>query len=276
MEKASCQKDNPLVSIIMGAYNCDKFVGRSIDSVLNQTYTNWELIICDDASIDNTYSILKEYAEKDKRILILKNESNLKLAASLNRCLSVAKGKYVARLDADDECLKNRLKLQVEYLEKHKNIDVVGSSRILFNELGDYGIAHSNENPTKDTLLFDTPFAHPTIMMKKTTYDYLGGYNTEKDTMRCEDLDLWFRFYENGFVGKNLDIPLYRYHLSEDDYKKRSIKAAIGTTKVFVKGYKKIRIPFYKYVFALKPVIVAMIPNRIMYIIQKKRFETKE
>ncbi|MDK0922904.1 glycosyltransferase family 2 protein, partial [Clostridium perfringens] len=97
------------VSIIMGIYNCEKTLSDCIDSLLNQTYTNWELIMCDDSSTDCTYKIAKRYAEKYNNIILLRNETNKKLSATLNRCLEVAKGEYVARMDADDIALPTRL-----------------------------------------------------------------------------------------------------------------------------------------------------------------------
>ena len=108
----------PLVSIIMGAYNCENTIYDCMESILKQTYENWEFIICDDCSSDHTLEILKKYEKNDKRIHILHNEKNMRLAASLNRCLEVAHGKYVARMDADDISMPDRLEKQVEFLQK--------------------------------------------------------------------------------------------------------------------------------------------------------------
>lgn len=257
--------EKPLVSIIVGAYNCEKTIDKCINSVLNQTYKNWELIICDDCSKDRTLEKLIEYQYKDKRIKVLKNKENLQLAATLNKCLRYVKGKYIARLDTDDECINTRFEKQVNFLEKNKNIAVVGSARIIYDENGEKGVLQSIEYPNKNILLKDVPFAHPTIMMRREIYESLGGYSADKDTRRCEDLELWFRFYEKGYMGYNLQEPLYKYHLDINDYKKRNIKAAIGTSKIFLKGYSKIGVPKYKYIYALKPIISALIPNFIIY-----------
>lgn len=263
---------SPLVSIIMGAYNCEGTISNCIDSVLQQSYENWELIICDDASTDSTYIILNEYKAKDNRIRLLQNSTNKRLAASLNYCLHEAKGKYVARIDSDDEYTPDKLERQVSFMENHPEYDVSGTGRILFDDDGEYAKIYEKTNPSKEDLVFDVPFAHPTIMMKREVYSSLNGYSVVKETMRCEDLDLWFRFFEKGYCGINLHEPLYKYHLSRSDYKKRSLKAAIGTSKVFIKGYKKIGIPQYKYIFALKPIIAAIIPNKLMYIMHRNRF----
>lgn len=253
------------VSIIMGIYNCEDTLSEAIDSIINQSYQNWEFIICDDGSTDKTYEIAKSYEEKyPDKIIILRNKENMRLAASLNRCLGVATGKYVARMDADDISLPERLEKEVDYLEKHPDCDCVGTGRIIFDENGREYVRISNEIPKKENMLLGVPFAHPTIMMRKRVYDILGGYTVSKDTMRAEDADLWFRFFEKNFQGYVLQEPLYRYKETTQDYKKRSLKAAIGTAKVFYNGYKKLEFPKYKYFYAFKPIIAALLPNYIM------------
>lgn len=255
----------PLVSIIMGVYNAKDTIEYCIDSILSQTYSNWEFVICDDCSTDETYSILEKYAKQDARIKILRNDKNSRLAASLNRCLSVASGKYIARMDADDASLPERLKKQVEYLEAHPEIDLVGCARIIFDENGEQGIRRGIEYPNRESLLTDSPFAHPTIMMKKSGYDALGGYNVSAQTMRAEDLDLWFRFFAAGYTGYNMDEPLYLYREGVEDMGKRTLKAGIGIAKVFWQGYALLGYPYRKRIWALKPIIASLVPRKLMH-----------
>lgn len=262
--------DTPLVSVIMGAYHCAGTLGKCIESIMNQTYTNWEFIICDDCSTDETMAVLQEYQKSDSRIIVLHNEKNSGLAASLNRCLEYANGKYVARMDADDESLPRRLEKQVAFLEEHAEYDVVGCARIIFDESGDVGLRKGRAEPQIKDLLTDTPFAHPTILMRKSVYDELNGYCVSRLTMRAEDLELWFRFFENGHKGCNLPDPLYRYHESVSDYKKRGIAAGWNTAKVFVNGYKRLGVPLYKFPLALKPLISALVPNKLNYLYHNK------
>ena len=136
---------------------------------------------------------------------------------------------------------------------------------IVFDDDGDRSIRLGNEHPTKMCLIHATPFFHPTIMMRKDAYDALGGYISSPETLRAEDVDLWFRFFERGFSGYVIQEPLYRYRESLQDFKKRSVKAAIGTTKVCLKGYKKLGYPLYVYPYVLKPLIGAILPNRLMH-----------
>lgn len=263
--------EQPLVSIIMGAYNEENTIAKCVESIIHQTYKNWEFIICNDCSKDRTEEMIESFCQQDKRIILLNNEKNMRLAASLNRCLETAKGKYIARMDADDESLPERLEKQVLYLESHPDVDCVGCNRLIFDENGNIGIRKSLEYPSRDILKRDTPFAHPTIMMKKTVYEKLGGYTVSRDTMRAEDLDLWIRFFANGFKGYNIQEVLYRYRESLGDLKKRSLKAAIETSKVYIRGYKLLGFSLASYVYALKPVISALIPDFIMKRYYKKR-----
>lgn len=254
------------VSVIMGIYDCERTLAAAIESMVVQTYTDWELIMCDDGSKDRTYEIAKAYCDKyPDRMILLKNEVNQKLAATLNRCLSVARGEYIARMDADDECLPERLRVQVDFLDRHLDYDCVGTSRVIFDQFGERGYRINSGEPKVKTLITDTPFAHPTIMVRKRVYDILNGYTVSEETRRAEDLDLWFRFYANGFRGYNLDKVLYRYRESKIDFKKRSLSAAIGTAKVFLRGYRLLGFSHIYDFCALKPILMAVIPNWIMH-----------
>lgn len=261
----------PLVSIIMGTYNCKDTVENAIASMRNQTYRNWEFIICDDASNDDTRKILEKCAKEDSRIRLLQNEKNCRLAATLNRCLKQCGGKYVARMDADDESLPDRLQKQVDFLEQNADYDVVGCGRVFFDENGDYKEQLLTKEPTARMLLTNPPFVHPTILMRKSVYDELLGYSVSERTMRAEDLDLWFRFYANGHKGYNLPEVLYRYHESLGDYKKRTLRAGWNTSKVYWHGYKLLGFPLYQYVYGLKPLISAALPRKFMYWFHRKR-----
>ena len=263
--------NNPKVSVIMGIYNCEDTLERCLDSIINQSYSNWEVIMCNDASTDGTEEVAKKYAYKYKNIILLNNERNMRLAASLNNCLKVANGEYIARVDADDICLPNRFKRQVEFLNKNKEYHVVGSWLTTFNGQEEKSIRKMKERPCENDLLFGVPFAHPTIMMRKYVYDDLGGYTISDRTKRGQDLDLWFRFYHKKYKGYNIQESLYKYQESLDDYKKRTIKAAIGTMKTNYYGFKLLGFSKYKYIYLIKPLISACIPNKFMYTYHKNK-----
>lgn len=249
----------------MGVYNCEETLKESIESIINQTYGNWELIICDDYSRDNTYEIAKEYQKQyfDK-IKVIKNEKNLKLAATLNHCLKYVTGEYIARMDGDDISLPTRLEKQVEFLNKHEEYQVVGGAIIPFDENGEKGIRKCVAIPDKYHLIKNSPFAHPTIMMRKGAYAKLQGYRVSKEITRCEDIDLWFRFYAEGFKGYNLQIPVLKYRESIKDYGKRKIRYSFDTVSVCYRGYRLLNYPKKYYIFLLKPIICSSIPKRLM------------
>lgn len=256
----------PLVSVIMPVFNCESTLSEAIDSIINQTYNNWELIICDDCSTDNSYAIMKKYQQNySDKIVVIQNEKNSKIATTLNRCLDHVSGEYVARMDGDDRSKPERLETQVEFLNQHDDIDCVGAGREVFDETGIRGYYISNEYPQEENRFHGVPFAHPTIMMRTEIYKALGGYRVAPETLRAEDVDLWFRFWEKGFKGYNLQVVLLEYRESKDAMKKRTIKAGIGTSKVLLKYWHQENAGYKNFLLCFKPVLASIIPKSIMY-----------
>ena len=223
----------------MGIYNCGDTLSAAIDSILAQTYTDWELIMCDDASTDNTYEVAKTYQEKyPDKIILIQNEKNSYLAYSLNHCLKYATGYYVARMDGDDISTPDRFEKEINYLKSHPDIQLVGSAMQWFDDVnGPNRILYKPEHTDKWTLHKEIPFHHATIMTYKQVYDSLGGYTVSERTRRCEDYDLWFRFYAKGYNGDNLQEVLYLVREDENAVKRRS-------AKVYWNGYKTARIGY--------------------------------
>ena len=261
-------KDQPLISVIMGVYNSQETLVESVTSILNQSYPNFEFLICDDSSTDDSLKLLSDFG--DKRIKIIKNETNRGLAYSLNKCLSVSKGEYVARMDADDLAYPDRFEKQLSFLEAHRDIDAVGSSVSIWNGKSIVGIRNYPELPTAKHLIKSNPFAHPTMMLRKTVYEILGGYKVDASTKRAEDLDLWFRFFKRGFTGYNIQSPLLRYTEKEIDFKKRTISAAIGIAKVYQNGYRMLGFPKAYDIYATKPIISAITPTFLKLYLRDK------
>ena len=133
------------VSIIMGIYNCAATLPEAIDSILTQTFPDWQLVLCDDGSKDNTYTVAKAYQEKfPDKIVLLQNERNMGLNHTLNRCLQAATGEYVARMDGDDISLPPRLEKEVAFLDAHPEYAIVSTPMIFFDESGDWGRSYAN------------------------------------------------------------------------------------------------------------------------------------
>lgn len=253
------------VSVIMGIYNCEDTLKESIDSIIRQTYDNWELILCDDGSTDRTYELAQEYARTyPAKVRLIKNDQNLRLAATLNRCLKYASGEYIARMDGDDISLPERFEKQVAFLNTNLQYQVVGTQMISFDESGDKGIKYSIEFPDRTYLKYNPPFAHATVMMRKSAYEKIGGYRVHNEVTRCEDVDLWFRFFKAGFQGCNLQIPLYKVRENIHDFRRRKFIDHINAAKVCYKGFKSLGYPMWYYVFLLKPILSGLIPRRMM------------
>lgn len=252
------------ISVIMGIYNCADTLGDAIESVLAQTYTDWELIMCDDASSDNTYETAKAYADRyPDRIKLIRNETNSFLAFSLNHCLQYAEGEYVARMDGDDKCAPDRFEKQIAYLSGHPDVDLVGTAMQRFSDEG--GLANIDRKPARPdrySLRTYIPFNHATIMTYKRVYDQLGGYTVADRTKRGQDYDLWFRFFNEGFRGDNLDEPLYLVREDANAIRRRSFKVRWSTYQTTRYGYKLLKYPKW---WIIRPTVSTIVKSLTPY-----------
>lgn len=266
------------VSVIMGIYNCADTLPEAIESILSQTYDNWELILCDDASTDNTFPVAKSYQERfPEKIILIQNEKNSKLSYSLNHCLKYATGEYIARMDGDDKCLPERFEKQVQFLNDHPEYDLVGTAMQRFDENGLADILYARENPDYYSLRKGNPFYHATIMAHRYMYDKLNGYTVSDRTQRGQDYDLWFRFYHAGFSGNNINEPLYLVRENADAIKRRTAKGRLRAYRTMVYGYKLLGYPKRWLIFPFfRMCVKAVTPYKVMEIYrnwQKERFE---
>ena len=198
----------PLVSVVMPTYNSERFLGDAIESIINQTFRDFEFIIVADKSSDRSDLILDDYAKKDNRIKVFM-EKKKGLIASLNKGCQLAKGKYIARMDADDISRPHRLEMQLQYLEEHPEIGVLGTGIRYIDEAGRLG--KSVRNPRDPKLIkfylhLENCFVHPSIMMRRETIEHLGFYNPE--AIHAEDYDLWARATSVTQVSNLQDILL--------------------------------------------------------------------
>jgi len=196
----------PKVSVIMPVFNEEDFVGDTIESVLNQTFGNFEFIIINDGSTDGTQDILENYARKDERITILTNENNMGLTRSLNRGIENSKGKYIARIDAGDICHPNRLEKQVKFLDKNRDVYIVGSYHYWINEngriIGKYKFPTGRKQIKKNLFGFVSIAAHPTLMIRRELFEKTGLYDISYSTSM--EYELYIRTIKNGWEIVNL------------------------------------------------------------------------
>jgi len=205
------KKNDILISVVMGVYNGETYLKSAIQSVLDQSYENFEFIIVDDASTDNTAAILAEF--QDKRIKVLKNDTNKRLAYSLNRAISAARGKYILRMDADDLCMPERFEKQVSYMEKHPEIGISFGNIACFSDGKVLNILDTNEGDPeyiRANMIFFSTVCHPSVIMRREIFD-MAQYN-EKYTV-SEDLELWLKVLNKYSIKKTKDNTLlYRVH----------------------------------------------------------------
>lgn len=205
---------NNLVSVILPVYNCERFIGLAIESILNQTYSNIELIVVDDGSTDNSLKIINSYSY-DPRLVVVSRE-NKGLVYSLNEAIGVASGKYIARMDADDISLPDRVEKQVDFLVKNQDVAIVGSRTILIDEdgieIGKCKRPLSNSS-VRSYFYYGSPLAHPSItynlnILSKDEIEYLA------DDYPAEDLGLFLRISKKHKIC-NISKPLLKYRITE-------------------------------------------------------------
>lgn len=204
----------PKISVIMSVYNGEAYLAEAIESVVNQTFADWELLVINDCSTDSTAEILSGFSAKDARIKVHTNEENLRLPSSLNKALSLAKGKYIARMDADDICLPNRLQKQYDFMEANPAI-ALSSCRFMTLKNGVIasggGGARSDCESIKALLLVTNPILHPGIIAKA---EVIRALQYDKAFTCTEDLELWTRFLMAGHAVKIQSeyLMIYRLH----------------------------------------------------------------
>lgn len=206
----------PLVSVILPVYNGERFLREAIDSIMIQTFTDFELIVIDDGSTDTTPDILKEYAARDLRILVKYQPRNTGIVAALNSGCQTASGKYIARMDADDICLPERLTRQISFLNSHPDVGVVGTNIQLIDASGNrQGVVLFPETHAQIcwSLCFYNPIVHPSTMMRRDVLFQAGGYRMGYPN--GEDYDLWRRVSKQARLA-NLPsvLLLLRKHAS--------------------------------------------------------------
>lgn len=260
------------ISVLMGIYNCAGTLPEAIDSILAQTYENWELIMCDDGSKDNTYAVADSYRERyPDKIIIIRNPQNLGLNKTLNNCLAKATGEYCARMDGDDISLPERFEKEAEYLDSHPDCAIVSSPMIYFDESGDWGKGTSIPDPSKFDFVHGTPFCHAPCMVRTEAYRKANGYSTDERTLRAEDYDLWFRLYSLGYTGHNLSEPYYKMRDDVNAYKRRKFKFCLNEAYVRFTGFKSLGLPAKCYLYVLRPIIVGLLPKPVYLLLHHKK-----
>ena len=222
----------PTVTVLMSVYNGQQYLSEAIESVLHQTYGDFEFIIVDDGSADASGDILRTYAAQDSRVVLLRHEHNMGLTKSLNEGLSIAQGVYLARQDADDVSLPGRFEKQVTYLDAHPAVGLLGTAYSVINESGKCLATHRHPQVNTEILwqmLFHNAFCHTSMMWRRNLFEPGGGWYDER-LLYSQDYELWVRLMQTT-TGANLDLPLvaWRQHDANIDATSRIQQQELAT-----------------------------------------------
>ena len=253
----------PHVTIAMGIYNCEASLGEAVDSILAQTYADWELILCDDGSTDSTLAIAESYARRDPRVRVVRNPRNLGLNHTLNHCLREARGELYARMDGDDISVPERLAKLVAAMDANPEVALISSWMSCFDEQGEWGLIKTKPAPTRLDFVRGTPFCHAPCIVRTAVLRSLGGYGTEPWLRRSQDYHLWFRLYAAGHRGINLQEPLYRMRNSRAAANRRSLRTRLMEARIMCFGFRLLHIAPWHYVRILRPILLGLTPGWI-------------
>ena len=215
----------PAISILLPAYNAAMYIEETISSLLSQTFADFELVIVDDGSTDNTVSIIRSFS--DSRIILIENKQNLGLVKTLNKAALICKGVYIARMDADDIAIKERLQLQKDFLDTHPAVAAVAGWVSFINEHGfETGIWDLDRKTNtaaviKKALLKENCIAHPTVMIRAAV---LKEYLYKENQKHIEDYDLWLRLAAGGLQIEKVQQPVLYYRVHPSSITSRKLK----------------------------------------------------
>lgn len=232
--------DDIKISVIMPAYNAKAYIHESIDSILNQTFADFELIVIDDASIDGTDKIIEQYVAKDKRVRFVRNKQNFGVTKNRNKGIQLAQGKYIAWQDADDISVEDRLKLQYNFLESHSEVGIVGGFLQFIDEDSNNLFVRkypSLDAELKKTIFLYSPVSQGVSMVRKSILGKIGGYDETLE--QAEDLDVSFRI---GTVSQfsNIQKILLKCRFHENSISTKKMRENIAyTLKVRSNATKK-------------------------------------
>jgi glycosyltransferase involved in cell wall biosynthesis len=244
---------NPIISVLLTVYNGSKFLSEAIESILKQSFSNFEFIIINDGSTDNSEEIILSY--KDSRIIYKKNPENYGLIKTLNLGFSLVQGEYIARMDADDISHPDRFQKQVQFLNKNSEYGLIGTGVNLLNgEKKTQLLYHTDDESLKFALAFYCPFIHPSVMIRKSCIEHLEVI-FDKQFVHAEDYDLWTRL---AFLTKMANLPEYlldyRIHDSQisSQHTLHQNELSKSIRKNYLKNYFGEEVEEYLFVFKIE------------------------
>lgn len=263
----------PRVSVIMGLYNNAHTLREAVDSIIAQTFEQWELIICDDCSTDDSYTLACSIATQDPRIKVIRNHENMGCNLVLNRCINEAQGEYIAIMDSDDWSHPLRLEKQVKILDSNPQYAIVGTSAIHFDDKDEFMVIHRKERPQPCSFATQIPHAHPSCMIRRSAAIEAGLYRKNKHMYRVEDYYFLANIYSLGYRGYNIPEPLLKYRDDSRAYARRTWHNRFNEVYTYYKAYKLLKLPLYYYILLLRPILVGLLPRPIYHYLHRRPWQ---
>ena len=262
----------PTISVIIGIYNCASTLQEALDSLYQQTFQDFEIILCDDGSSDETLRIAKVNADLHPNIKLIINSINQGLNITLNNCLKIAEGKYIARMDGDDISLPDRFEKEVAFLEYHPEYDIVSTPMIYFDAKGEFGRGRGGYEPTVKSLEKGAPFCHAPCLIRKEAYDRVGGYTESKHLIRYEDYNLWAKMFKEGFRGYVLDECLYAMRDDRNAFSRRRFRIRLNGIYAHFLAHKDLHLSFFSLIiYSINVLIAGLVPYPLYIVYHKKK-----
>ena len=257
----------------MGIYNCASTLVEALDSLYAQTYKNFKIVLCDDGSTDETYEVAKNYARNKDNIILIKNDKNLKLAATLNHCLKYADTEYVARMDGDDISLPERFEKEIEFLDSHQEYAIVSCPMIYFDDNGEFGRGTRYGEPKAEDLVIGPLYCHAPCMVRTEAYRKVGGYTDEKRLYRYEDYNLWMKMCMEGYRGYNIEECLYAMRDDRHAAKRRTFSSCMNGIYAHWLAYRLLHLSTKKFLrYVINAIIKGCVPRFVYNYIHKRRW----
>lgn len=216
--------EKPLVTVLMPCYNAMPFLPEALESMMNQTYRNLEILCINDGSCDETGKVLDEYAAKDARIKVIHNEENIRLIRTLNKGIELAKGEYIARMDADDISFPERIEKELEYMQANPEVDIVSCGVVNINTKGEFVSNKIIRSKSRLANLFASffyvPIGHPELLIK-TEVLRKNPFLYADYVLHTEDYELWSRLLRLGYDLRNIDTPLLYFRINPESVSRK-------------------------------------------------------
>lgn len=268
----------PAVSVIMPVYNMpdEQILRKAVDSIRGQTFADWELVICDDGSTNDTWDMLLRTADNDPRIRLIRHAKNYRAGHARNTCIHASRGRYIAVMDADDISSADRLDIQYRYLEEHPELSFAGSRGEFFtNKIGDDGELYwYSDKPKAEDFLFSLPYVHGSIMFRREALLHVHGYDGSRHAVRAEDYDLLLRMCAAGLEGCSLPDVLYYIRRDRAQYGRRKYRYRFHEAYVKYRGFRQLGLMPKGILYAAKPLVVGLMPVRITAWMQRRYYQS--